>query len=375
MLWLFKPNTISERLMFRTDVRSTRSGEVRESLKDGSQVFTLGFNNRDGQASLIQQAILENITGEWSMPLWSNITRSAIGINSGATSIVAETDSDYRVGGQLVIISPDGSYEILEVNAVNPGVIDVTEPVVGDYPEKSIIAPMGEFIIPFGLNQDLTLTRTVMNIEFYRTDPEDLSQDNYPDFEGFDILTDSTVVIGSLSGGLRQKLDFIQNGFGVYALEEIENYVRWRATIGYIDSTYSDRWSRVQFMHRMRGKDRPFWLPTWKNDLKVVASSPAGVSTISVDLITETPSTLVGRKLQIIISGDVIYRTIQSAFISGDSIVLSLDQNHGITITDSAKVSFMRLVRFDTDVFEIRHQIVPHGFVSSFTAPVIEVIT
>lgn len=375
MLWLFKPNTISERLMFRTDVRSTRSGEVRESLKDGSQVFTLGFNNRDGQASLIQQAILENITGEWSMPLWSNITRSAIGINSGATSIVAETDSDYRVGGQLVIISPDGSYEILEVNAVNPGVIDVTEPVVGDYPEKSIIAPMGEFIIPFGLNQDLTLTRTVMNIEFYRTDPEDLSQDNYPDFEGFDILTDSTVVIGSLSGGLRQKLDFIQNGFGVYALEEIENYVRWRATIGYIDSTYSDRWSRVQFMHRMRGKDRPFWLPTWKNDLKVVASSPAGVSTISVDLITETPSTLVGRKLQIIISGDVIYRTIQSAFISGDSIVLSLDQNHGFTITDSAKVSFMRLVRFDTDVFEIRHQIVPHGFVSSFTAPVIEVIT
>ena len=371
--WPFIPSQVSEKLQFRTDVRSTQTGEFRDSLHDGVSVYTLDYTGQDVDAAAIENALYNNIAGEWQMPVWAGASRLLGAISINDTAISVDTNADFREGGSLVVYDTAGQYTVEEISSVGTGTVSLAAPISTEWPIGSWVAPVGEFLLPAGQKHSLAPTTTGQTFEFYRTDNEDLSEDLLGEFQGNDLWLDPPNVFERFSGSLSRQLDFIQNGFGAMALEETETYTRWRGTVAFIDTDAASRWRRTKLLHRFRGKDRPFWMPTWKSDLKIAQVEGSSSFTLTVSNFGTTTTGLVGRSVQISVDDQLLHRSITNAVATSDAVTLTLDQSHGITIPASAKVSWLRLLRFDTDAFDMTHRLTGAPFASSFTAPVVEV--
>lgn len=372
-LWPFIPATVSEVLEFGTDVRRARDGEFRDSLKDATQKLTFNYTMLDAEAARAEGLFRSQITGEWFVPLWHDATFTDEGISAGQDFLMVEDFADYRVSGKAAIIKGDQEWEVVDVATYSSGQITLSGTVSASYSGLVAIVPLVTGIAPSGLQRGHHAAYVTISIAFVLTQPADLAADDLPNFGSYDVLPDPSVVMSALDGSLSQALDFIDNGFGAYALETIETFSRWRGTIGFADYTVTDRWDRRQFLHRIRGKDRPFWLPTWKDDLALISGALSGSNQLVVNEVTDTPADLIGRAIQIDLGLTQIYRTITAASAGVNSITITLNTTHGQAITTSMDVSFMHLVRFDSDTFDITHRRTGDGFLSSFQAPVVEV--
>lgn len=375
-LWPFLPSSIVESLQFYTDVRRARSGEIRDSLKDATQTLTLNYVSQDREAARIEGLFSSNIADEWYVPLWHDMVRTNAAISAGSSTIEVGEFADFREGGRAAIIASDSLREVINIDTVGSGILTLPsgEDTENSYSAGAAVVPLVAALCPSGLQTSVKFAVTAYSVKFVSIEPVNLEAALLPTFNGFDVLEDPSVLLSDLGGSVSQALDFIDNGFGAFKIETQETYKRWRGTVSFADYTREERWERRQFLHRMRGRDRPFLLPTWKDDLAIASSASSGSSSLVIQKLTDTSSVLVGRYIQIDTGSGFIRRRINAASIGSTTITLTLSASHGQTILPSMVASFMYLVRFDQDSFEIDHVRTVDGFFSSFQASVLEVL-
>ena len=110
------------------------------------------------------------------------------------------------------------------------------------------------------------------------------------------------------------------------------------------------------------GKLKPFWLPTFQCDLKVIAPTGGTDAFLTVEnrSYAEGPVAAIGRRDLMIVttSGGRFYRRITAASeLSESSELIAIDNPIGATLLPEQfqQISFMQLVRLDTDNVEIAH--------------------
>lgn len=370
-LWPFKPNTLSEILEFGTDVRRTKDGEFRDSLKDGVTKLQLGYTKKDIEAADLEIEFRRNLTGTFYVPLWYDASTLGSALSGGESSLTVDELGDWRDAGRVAIINGDAG-EVLEIASHSGGTLSLTGTVASAWPVGSQIVPVVEAYAPDGLQKSFRVNVTDFNVTFVSIEAADLAADNYSNFGSYDVMSDSPAMISSLDGSVKQLMDFIDDGFGAYALVTDESYDRWRGTVAFAEYTRAARWARRQFLHRVRGKDRPFWLPTFKTDLEVDELGLSGSTNLDCVNSVTTPAQLVGRSIAVF-GPTTSYRSISSVAIVSGQIRITQNTTNGQSIQAGTPISFMNLVRFDTDRFEINHQFTSDGFFSTFSAPVVEV--
>lgn len=379
-LWPHVPSEFRETLETFTDVRRTQTGEFRDSLKDPTQIFTLSHSFLDAEAARADGLYRSNPTGTWYVPVWCDATRFVGTITSGATSISVETDADYRAGGKAVVLLSDQVAEVVDVSSASGGTLNlsggVSRTYVGTAGLPVIVAPVRTCYAPAGFDRSDVYGLATMSIRFIATDNTDLAAAIYPTHRTYDVVTDISVVFSALQGGMSQAVDFIDNGFGTYDVETLETYSRARGTLALVDVSYTDRHAQRTWLHRARGRDRPFWISTWKNDLPLRDAVTAVATSIKVQKTTPTLSEMVGRSIQFrLTDGTLIQRQVTgAAAVGGDgtSMFLTISAT-GQAVPTSAVVSLLTLVRFDTDQIELTHMNTGDGFLTHFSAPVLEV--
>jgi hypothetical protein len=379
-LWPHVPTLVAETLEFATDVRQAYNGEFRDSLKKATQKLQLDYVLREAEAARMEGLFRSAPLGQWYVPIWPDATRFVGTVSAGASSIAGiEGDADYRAGGKAVILDSDQKAEVIDVLNVSGSTLNVDGTVAASYTGTEnnplIIAPVRTCIAPTGLSLSVRIGVTDASIVFISIEPADLADTGlFPTLGSYDVVNDPSFVNTPLDGSITQELDFIDNGFGAYALESIEQYKRRRSSLALYDVSYADRWARRKWLHRIRGRDRPFWLPTWKNDLRVTTQAGAGASTLVVAKTTTLASDLIGKGVYIDAPAGAIARTIVNATIGSTTNTLTLNATHGILVPVTSRVSLMPLVRFDTDVIELEHINSRDGFITSFNATVVEVL-
>ena len=376
-IWPFIPAAIGEQLKFYTDVRRARSGEFRDSLHDAVQVLSFTYvESDDNQASLIEETFRNNLTGDWLVPLWYDFTELSAGLNASDT-VIAVQDGDFRSSGKALVFADSDSYEIVDVDVYSGGTLylNASTPVSQSYPPGVLVVPLLTSIAPFGLDRDLRIGPTDFGLQFYVTDPKDLADTFYPTYNNFDILRDGPAIESVLSGGVSQRLDFIDNNFGAFEIVTEETYVRYRSNVQFVDVTTLDRWRRREFLHRCRGQDRPFWLPSFKADLNPQEGLTPFETGVTVDLDSVADiAQLVNRYVYIwdtSTDNNITVRRVISALGS----VLTLDNGPNFLVTqNNLRMGFAHLVRFDADTFDIEHIRTSDGWFSRFQAPVVGVV-
>lgn len=377
VFWPFTPSSIGERLTFKTDVRRSPMGEMRDSLFGAQQHFNLNFTLPDAIAIQAETLFRTNPLGDWDVPVWHDMTRVVGTILSTDTVIPVNTDAGYIAGGSAVVFLDIDDYALVDVISAIGGSLTIAAPVgkdfVGSASAPVLVAPLRTCAASVGLRlaQDFAVANA--GIQFRSKEHQDVAATSFQTHDGLDVLTDPSVLISSLSGHISQASEVLDNGLGAFEVMPTRDVLDARSMAAFSDFDVSARWSRRQWLHQMRGKDRPFWLPTWKQDLQLVNPVTSGATTITVSKMAPAATDLVGRSIQFDDgAGGYVHREITAGADVSDTHVLTIAAT-GVAYPLTAPVSFINRVRFDTDVFEITHVILPDGFLSQFSASVIEV--
>ncbi len=386
-LFPYAPVELREYLLTTTDVRETATGEYRDRLHDPLYRLEMSITVKHADAAKLEGLIRSNISGEWYIPLWQDATRMTSSISTSAFSIDVNMKADYRAspGRASIIQQREGSVlnsETVSINALNPTSIGLpfTPSRTYDIADGDLtVAPVVEARLIGGISRADDVSTSTFTLVFESTDPNDVAADVYPSHRTYDVWESEHILFQPLAGSISQVLEEIRNGFGHIDLFETEEYVRWRGTVSGFDEDHAARWDRRQFFQRCAGRDRPFWVPTWKNEFVRAALIGSAATSFSVEATTTDPSDLIGRSLMFRIDADtLIYREITDAVTSGENIDITIDSAIGVNVPVNAVVSLMMLCRFDTDELLVSHtansglgEAISHA---TFSLPVIEVL-
>lgn len=179
----------------------------------------------------------------------------------------------------------------------------------------------------------------------------------------------------------------IQNGDQNFArmLEEHDNRVSLPQIIDTAEESFpttkfswllASRLEKIefyQFIYRVRGRQKLMWVPSYKNDMTLLADVAADVATLTIKNIGLSKIGLGDRQRHIrfaFIDGTFLYRRIESAaFVNSKQETITLDRGFysGLSRSSIEMISFMTLARLDNDTIEIRHQTDMDGVATSAT--------
>lgn len=368
------PASVTEILDFLTDVRSHPSGEVRDSLRDATQVLELGFSMSPAEARDAVARVRANPAGEWYVPVWPDVSWVDASVAAGAGSIGVSTDADYRAGGLAIVLKSYLECELVEVASASGGTLTLagSPTIAASYDGPLLVAPVGTYLLleGFRTSGEFSVIRGLAS--FRRVDNEDLGASSLATYLSSPVLDAGTVLSSPLDGAVARALEVIDSGFGTVALEAVEGYVRQRSVLSFADADPAARWARKRLLHYLRGRDRAFWLPSFRRDFTVsTAFSSTLLRAADVDY-PDVPG-LVGRSIEIDTGSSRIHRAISAAAVVGSELQLTLSTAPGTTVPVSARVSLMTLQRLDADRVQLDHEFIGGGFVSRCRVPTVEV--
>jgi hypothetical protein len=363
MIWLWMPREeFTEELHWNTNVIQTRKGEQRIAYLDAPrQTYNFSFSLPSDRYSDVKTSVDRFAHGVWGLPIWKE--HSTVSAIAGASAIDFDTScADYQEGGWAMLWeSPDKATALL-IDTVRADGIDI-DPVLGDTYENAWIMPMQRAILPEGME----FTRTpgqdaAATASFLCNDTVDLSDTSpYTQYRSYDVVTNGHYAIDDLSERIIRPTTQIDNGQGPITVLETQDYTQFARTLGLWTETKEDLWALRQWLHARRGRQKPFWLPTYNQDFTLAATITALTTDIEITggRALSVYGTFPCDFMMELNDGSVYYRRIVTATTApGGNTTLSIDSAIGREVTRHQVVlwCFMDLVRFNSDAITLRHR-------------------
>jgi hypothetical protein len=185
-----------------------------------------------------------------------------------------------------------------------------------------------------------------------------------PRYRGRDVLMDPSVLRQPLAETLSQSLIGVDSGLGPVVFEPLRDLVAHGSVLTLKDIGLTRTWSRRRWLHRLRGRTRAFWLPTWGWEIALEQEGTPGDDGLFV-APGIAPSDWIGRHLLLDLDGTPLLREITSAAYDPLGLRLGIAPlDRAVPITTRGHL--MTLVRLDTDRIELEHR--PSGTEVSLTA-------
>lgn len=367
--WSFRPLPDSiEALSWSTDILRSGESELRVSLRPARQSFTYGYNLRDARNARAEGILRAAQREMFLVPVWAEGTN--VGAVSGAaTAISVDTDADYRVGYPAVVWGGCDDFVFCQVSAIEDGLLTFAVPVGRSFASARVMPLRLCYLSDAGFRSDRIRERGISaaSVTFVSVDEPPSEATPFPQYLGLDLVCKCGTV-EPLTASFVPSTGFIDSDLGPVALEAIRDPIDARYTMVWRMRGLAKLWERRRWLHLIRGRDRAFWLADWQRDLVLQAPVGGAATTILVAPILPRLADYVGRHI-LIDDGTETPRAITAAVQSGVNHQLTIAAL-GRTVPVTARVSFLRKVRLDTDLIEFAHR---HGFYSQARLPLIEV--
>lgn len=368
--WVFAPDwsePVVERLEWMTDVMQSHVGvEQRVRLRAAPR---RSFEYRVLLGSDQARVQMENRLISWQsrvygLPVWTDVSIAASAIPAGATSLDVSTADKYFVVGGIVGLVNGLRAEFAQITAVTTNSVTLNDPIADDWPAGTKIVPVrsarvqNDLAVAY-LTDAIAASRPQFQLEEeWPITPASES----PDYLGYPVMLTPPNWTEDLEARFGRKwhdLDYLTGRRVINDLTGVAGVNRthrWllvgRAAIAAFRAWLAAR----------AGKLKPFWLPSFQSDLAVVAPVGGTDAFLTVENrgYAEGPVAAVGRRDLLIttVSGARFYRRITAATeIDSAREMVAIDGPLGTTLQpdEFRQISFMRLVRLDTDNVEIAH--------------------
>jgi len=368
--WSFAPdwtNGIVERLQWQTDVlQSFDMREQRRALRIAPRktfefdAFFSGAERRYAEASIWGWG-----ARVWALPIWPDGQELAASLPAGSTVISIDTTTrDFQAGGLAMILGDAFNFETLEIESVASDSITLPRPTARTWPAGTRVYPAREA----RLDASVSLPRWTgdaagSRLTFRLVEPVDnAASGGATTYRGYAVLTREPNWIAEPSVELQRKLAEIDNLTGVRYFDDESGLPSPVQRMHWTLSSRSEIESVRQLLYALRGRQGAVWVPTWTNDLAVVATIDMSATAIDVDYCAYTKQYAVAtgrRDIRIALaSGAVLYRRITAASeLSAATERLTIDTALGVTVqpSDIVTVSFISLMRLEADDIDIAY--------------------
>lgn len=382
--WTFVPDWadgVTERLISATDIlQSESAAEQRRALRQAPRrEFEAPMYVEGRERQMLDLALHGWSSRTWAMPLWHEIQLLLVGVPAEAMFIPCATvHLDFRVGG-LAMLRGEWAFasETVEIESIQANGLQLKRATQSAWPAGTRLYPVrsAQLLSEPSLTR-LTDTAISADVHFLVVEPSDwpavMPASIYRGHPVYDIRPDESE---DLTRTLSRLLLTLDNGSAMPLTTDTAN--RGLAVVGHrwVDLGRAARAALRSFIYAMHGRQKAVWVPTHADDLTLIDLVSAVATTINVAYCgyTRFASAKPGRRdIRIeLFDGTVLLRRITgSSELSVEIEQLAIDNVLGrqVAPSDVARISWMSLMRFDSDTQTIEHQTDSEGVASWSTA-------
>lgn len=304
------------------------------------------------------QARINNIvygsrTLQWWVPVWPQVQNVGT-VPAGQTFLTAETRySEFRDGGMVMLWESPESYQLLEMDAVTSNTnIDLNEPTEAF--TNAWLMPLRRGYLPRHPERNLSGHNSVLEMTYVIEDNEELSPDAPAQYLGSDIYYDNGLLEGGrLTEEIAAAFDLFDQSLGLVSYRAPWLYNRPVRPYRLLVDGVADAWELREWLHRRAGRYRPFWLPSFENDLRVT-STGAITTTLSVKADDYIGYAEDRSHIAVETSSGWLPRALSNPTpVDPETIQLTLSSSLGVNASDIKRVCFLGLKRLDGDRVEL----------------------
>lgn len=370
--WTFPPDWsdgIRERLEWKTDVIGLAdAAEQRASARIGARRNFEFSVFAEGQARRLLEAMLwSSAVKAWAMPLWQDTRAMTAAVAAGSGALpVSTADAEFTAGTEVVVLGNDPrTYESLAIAEVTPTHLLLVGDTTMDWPQGTRVIPTRMAMLT-GVQRLRRFTGDAnhpFRVAFELLDPWDGTPEPSPVMYRDAPVLELPPEWGSgLEAELARDLEELDAQVGGWIVRDRTGLPTVSQRMGWVFDTAAKRQAWLRLLALLRGRQRAVWVPTWTDDLRLVASTASGSNVLTVAWAgySEHLAGEPGRediRLQLH-DGTIIRRRITDAVeVSSAVEQLTLDATLGVDVAPSqvALVSFMALCRNSSDAAELSH--------------------
>lgn len=372
-VWTFLPNWddgILERLEWKTDVLTSESADEQRLSRRLTPRRTLEakFLVDSKKRQELEVFLATKISSRVAIPLWYEVTRLTAPSAAGTNVLSLDTRwREYPIGGLVYLYhTRTHAWEIHTVSGKTDSSLTLISNLDGDWAAGANVYPGKLARVTERSQVSKKTDRTVgFTAEFRLVEANPYSSLWLPkkDYRGSSMVETPPDDSEDLTHDLQRMLSIVDNEMGVANVIDVpqrgfKNYAyRW----SFAGAEKAEEFRRL--LYYLGGRRRSIWVPTFMDDLQIVAPVTAFDSTLQVANVGYTrlnalrPGT---RDIRIALRDKyILYRRILSSIESSGTVeTLSLDAPFffDIPVSDVSYTSFMMSSRLDQDTVEIDHR-------------------
>jgi len=378
-----------ERWSFLTDIIDTVSGkEQRIALRRNPRQELLVTYRLDAEE---RQRMLATLFGWQSklfaVPLWGQTLRTTAAASATDTTVQVNTTTnfDFRVDGLAVIYESPTKFDVLVLSAVAANTLTfTTSPLLNSYSTNAKVMPVRLAYITNIVRGDKFKTKLEdFQIAFVVLDNDTgaptESTSGWNTHGGKILLDDGNLMDSdTIPEEFRQLVTFVDNDTGVFSTSTRWSRHKRASQKGFACHSRAEILKLRKLLLAFNGRQKSWWLPTFSEDMTVVATLNSGTSTMDISHIGYA---------RFVVGGVSPRDTIRVTFTDGTSLVRTISSSTEVSSTverltlnttwpanrttaEIRRVEYLELSRFDSDTFVFQFKKVNTAFV---VAPVIAV--
>lgn len=369
--WTFTPdwgNGLRERLSASTDIlQSESAASQRRQLRLAPRREFSGPMYAEGrERQLLDLALFGWSDRIWSMPIWPDIQLLEVGIAADVDFIPCSTQYlDFRDGGLAMLRGEDAlTSETVEILDVLSNGLQLKRNTQLAWPAGSRLYPAraAQLLDEPSLSK-LTDRLVEAEVQFLIVEPCDwpewLPSTVYRGRQVWDRRPDDTDNLTHAAQRLRSTLD---SGFAQPLITDTARRALQMLGQRHLDLGRESRALVRSFIYGMRGRQQVVWVPSHMADLTLVATISAVGTTMDIENVgyTRFSSGKPGRRdirIELFDGPVFMRRLIGSTELDNQVERVGLDSALGVEVQPHqvARISWMNLMRFESDVQEIEH--------------------
>lgn len=362
---------VLEDLEFLTTIYEAYDGsEQRVKARElARQSYRMSYKRPDPRETAeMLNTVFGNIGLAFGVPMWQDVRRLTADVVATGTAVpISTAHADFRDGGLAILWQSPSSFEVVEIDAVQPTQLDLVRPLQQNHdaldtyvtPLRICLAgdPVQHSRTPSGLT---TLSATWRSLE-----DTDLSvgDGELTIYRGAPVLDDPNFMDERLGESIIGKVDVIDYDTGVIQsvrrrlAPELSTAKRWDTDDP--EAAFDVR----RLLYALRGRQRAFWLSTFREDFFLVATIGPTDTSIEVEPVkyprfvdTQEPLGDIAIYLN---DGSVFYREITaSQELPGGNEQLDISSSLGQSVApgDVLRISYLVRSRLNSDRVTITHR-------------------
>jgi hypothetical protein len=368
-LFPYKPLLpVNESLEWLTDILQAKDGSeqrisVRQIPRQGFRV-SCRFESHQDQARL-DALLFATQKRTWGLPIWPEAVLHTATITAGATTITVDTtNADFRDDSMAVIWKSESENEVVRIDTVAAGVLNLQTPVAGTFTGS-------KFILPCRITQmNTSISRKDAPGSGSSADFSFVIRDNVlltgyaaaTTYKSLSVLTQATYV----SGGEQDKTsdadiiiaDYETGAFDIYS----DNLFNKNSQAHlFRNFTKAAAWDNRKFLHSLLGQQGVVWIPSFKDDMVLtdtIAPTDTAFNIQNVGLAEHMGLNALRTHLAFIFTnGTILFREIMGITESGVEEIVSIDTALGVEVpVGGCKICFLDKYRLSSDRVDIKWQ-------------------